>query len=396
MKVLIFAFASSFTENLNYKENYYVKLFSNLGHQVIVYTNNCIIDNGKIVTVEESVENKKNFTIIRKRYKFLLSSFFSKKIRMFKDFYRFLNEMKPDLVITFGLQSFDLITLAKYKNKINRNMLLICESHEDFNNSARTFFSKFFLHQLIYKSIINLSLKQIDFIFYITYETKLFLTQFYKLKLNKLVYSPLGGLIPSEQDYNTLRIFQRSEFQIKHDQVLFFHSGKIDKSKNTIELIKSFKKLHFEKIKLYIAGSIDPSIETQFFDLIENDSRIKFIGWLNDSKLLSVLAATDVYIQPGSQSATFQVAACMRCGLIAYDHLSYRNLFNQNILYIKSEKDIIKNISLLMSDTSRLQNLKKSSFHVAEMFLNYESQISFILNLYKSKLKTKNNSIRIE
>lgn len=389
MKILLFAFASSFTENLHYKENYYFKLFQQLGHQVIVYSNNSVIINGKLVPVKESITKNLNGVIIRKKYSFFINSFISSKIRKFSKFYTFLKQNAPDIVITFGLQSFDLITIAKYKRKLNKNILFICESHEDFNNSARSFISRFILHKIIYNAFIKLSNKYIDHFFYITYETKAFISKVYNINSQKLIYSPLGGSILDDFDYQTLRIKKRSEYLLKDNDVLFFHSGKINKSKKTVELIKSFKSLPFTNMKLFIAGSIDSSIKSDLFNLIKDDLRIRFIGWLNSFDLVSTLSATDIYVQPGSQSATLQVAACMRCGIIAYDHSSYRHLFNQNILYIKVNEDIDKNIRFVMANPLNLEKLRVSTFNIANSFLNYNKQVDFIIHLY-NKINTLN------
>jgi DNA-binding transcriptional regulator/RsmH inhibitor MraZ len=381
MRILIYAFASAFTENLTYKENYYFDLLRKKGHEVIVFTNSQKYSNGKIINTNNEEIILDNSKIFRRKYQFFISKYITSKIRKFSGFWKFLISFKPEIIISFGLQSYDFITLAKYK-KLYKNTLFIAESHEDFNNSATNFISKFLLHGVFYKWIIIKSLKWIDKIYYITLETKIFLKEMYKLNEDKLFFSPLGGTTFSDDYLKENRNLVLKDYNLDPNSIIFFHSGKLNKLKSTLSLIESFSKVKSSLIRLFIAGTVDPEIDNIFFKLINLDKRVIFLGWLSDLELFKYMAAADIYIQPGSQSATFQVSSFFKNALVAFKHDSYFHLFNENIMYIQSNDEIEDCIFKLTNNPNLINSLKLKSYYVAINNLDYNSQVEFIISYY--------------
>ena len=114
------------------------------------------------------------------------------------------------------------------------------------------------LHKLIYKRVIQKSLSEIDKVLSITYESTKFISDIYKVNESMIFDFPLGGIIVDSKDKFKYRTEVREKLNIKDDDIMFFHSGKMDPLKKTIDILqRHLKMLIIPKVKLIIAGSFD-------------------------------------------------------------------------------------------------------------------------------------------
>ena len=82
----------------------------------------------------------------------------------------------------------------------------------------------------------------------------------------------------------------------------------------------------------YISGKLvlKQDVEDEMKRLISQDNRIRFVGWQSADELRRLLCAAEVYVQPGTQSATMQMALCCRCAVVLDDVLSHEPYINGN------------------------------------------------------------------
>lgn len=371
MRIIHVCLASHYTEGMNYQDNILPDVNSQDGHEVLIISNAQKYIDGKLVDTEEEEKNlKQNLRLIRIRYDKIFTEFISEKIRKVKKLYSILKNFKPDVILFHGMCAYELLTVSRYK-KENPHIKLYADSHEDFINSARTFFSKNILHRLFYKRIALRCLKYIDKVLYISEETRIFLHDFYEIPSEKLEFFPLGGFIIEEEEKKEIREKVRKELKISEEDLILIHSGKLDKLKKTKELLEAFFKLNSNNIYLIIIGNI-PDDNRNLYNLIKEDKRVKYLGWKSGDDLLEYICASDVYMQPGSQSSTSLTAVCCGLPILLYPSISYREMFDTNVFWAKDKSEIKETLEKIVENPNILGDMSKRSYEVAKNILDYK------------------------
>lgn len=373
MKILHCCLSCFYIDGYNYQENVLPRQNKLDGHDVlIVASTETFIDNKQLGYIEpKEYFNEDGILVKRIPYRYFPSKIIQHKIRVYQGLMQILTEFKPDIVFFHGLCAFDIMTLAKYK-QLHPDVMFYADSHEDYNNSARGFLSKNILHKIIYKYFLRKSLAYIDKIFYISYETLIFTIEMYKIPEDLLEFYPLGGIIYREQDRFIKRCSIREKYSIKDDDVLLVHSGKMDIQKRTLDLIKAFHNVKSKRLKLLIIGSVSDDIREEFLRLIAQDTRIQFLGWKTGDELMNCLCACDLYVQPGSQSATMQNALCCGSAAALYPHESHKYLLNDAVFYLETQKDMEELFTAIANDREVLEEKRKLSQALAANKLDYK------------------------
>jgi glycosyltransferase involved in cell wall biosynthesis len=150
----------------------------------------------------------------------------------------------------------------------------------------------------------------------------------------------------------------------------------MNKSKKLINSLEAFCALKEDSALFFIAGSIHESIAHDAFELIQNDKRIKFVGWLNSEDLKGLLCAADVYIQPGTQSATMQMSLCCRCAVILDDVPSHKPYIYNNGWIINDNLQLMEAISSAIKNPKFTKEMGLNSGALANGILDYKKLAS--------------------
>jgi len=371
MRIVHVCLASHYTEGMSYQDNILPDINSQDGHEVLIISNTQKYVDGKLVDTDEEEKNiKHNLKLIRINFDKIFTKFISEKIRKSKKLYSILEKFKPDVILFHGMCAYELLTVSKYK-KNHPSIKLYADSHEDFTNSAITFFSKNILHRLFYKRIVLRCLKYIDKVLYISEETRIFLHNFYEIPNENLEFYPLGGFIVEEEEKKLIREKIRKDLKISEKDTILIHSGKLDKLKKTRELLNSFRKITNNNIHLIIIGSI-PNDNQILYDLIKKDKRVKYLGWKTGDDLLKYICASDIYMQPGSQSSTSLTAVCCGLPILLYPSVSYKDMFDTNVFWVKNDEEIDEVILKITENPTLLDNMSKRSYEIAKEILDYK------------------------
>jgi glycosyltransferase involved in cell wall biosynthesis len=362
-----------YIDNYNYQENILPKLNKADGHDVlIIASTETYIDNSELGYVSpKSYETEYGVPIIRVPYHKIFSFYLSKKIRKYIGVYDLIEKFNPDVILFHGTCAYELLTVSKYVSK-HQEVKLYVDSHEDYHNSARNFLSKYVLHKLLYKRFLKKSLRNIEKIFYLTYEIKLFLEEMYNSPAEKMEYYPIGGIIIEEKERREKRENIRSFLKLEERDILLLHSGKMDKLKRTEDIIKALSYVNNQNIKLLIIGSMADDIKDQLMVLINADERISYIGWKSANELLEYICACDLYVQPGGQSVTMQMAVCSGTAVALYPHDSHIHLLGDSAFYIKKMEDINELLNKIVENPDTIEDKRKQSFSVACKKLDYK------------------------
>ena len=293
----------------------------------------------------------------------------TRKIQKVKKLKALVDEIAPDVILYHGVCGWELMTVAAYK-KVHKNVKLYVDCHEDFHNTAKTALSKV-SYKYIHGYFVKHALPYIDKILYVSEECKEYLTEMYKISESELEYYPLGGLPFDDDIYSKKREEKRQELKLKDNNIMFLHSGKMNAGKKTEELIKAFVKIKNDNFRLVIIGIFQDNVWEKVKPYIESDKRISYLGWKTGEELMDFLCAADMYMQPGTQSATMQNAICCRCGIMLYPYKSHKAYLKGNGYFVSNEEDIKRALQQISENPQAVKKMKLESERIGRDILDY-------------------------
>ncbi len=369
MKIAHICLCGPFTEGMTYQENLLSLQNALDGHDVLIIASKYSWDKNKIIKVPEC--NKliqHNLRLVRIDYDKVFNEFLTAKLRKASRLMPIVEEFNPDIIFFHNPQSYELMNIARYKRH-HKNKILIVDNHSDFTNSASNCISYFVLHRIVYKSFLKFSKEYIDKMYTIGADAYRFIKKAYNYDRNNIEMFPLGCFIInfSEQEKDLLR----KQYNISDGEIVMVHTGKIDERKMTKELLELFNKGGYANIKLLIIGIIDEEYSTKVMPLIEENPRVLYLGWKNGVELMKCLSLSDVYVQPGSPSATLQQAIGYGNAIIARDLDVYRSVVKNNGWLVSSVEQISQILAYIDNNPQILAKMKDESRRIAESLLSY-------------------------
>lgn len=372
MKIIHLCLSCFYIDGHSYQENILVRQNVLDGHDVkIIASTESIDSKGKMIFLESKYYlGSDGAFVYRVPYNKLIPKSIQHKVRSYENVINILNEFHPDIIYFHGISAFELKTIAKYKKK-HPGVKLIADCHSDKYNSALNIQSKI-LHKYFYKPIFKSVAPSLDKIFCISLETMDFALNYYDAPKDKVEFYPLGGDCISDEEYEKRRTQARMALNIKDDKIILVQTGKINKKKKLVESLYQFSKVPSDKFVYLIIGSLDDEIKADVDRLIAQDSRVRFLGWANNDQLKDYLCASDLYIQPGSQSATMQQSLCLRNPVLLDNVKSHTVFMDNNGWLINNTDDICNIIKSIDENPKILSDMSKKSLSIAEKILSYK------------------------
>lgn len=361
-----------YIDNFSYQENEIVAQNVRDGHHVTVIASTESFDKDMRIfyLTPNDYIGSDGARVIRLPYARFLPQLIMRKLRINPGVYKLLVSLKPDVILFHGTCGWELNTVSRYKHK-NPNVKLYVDSHEDFNNSARTWYSKWILHFSYYRKIVIKNLDHISKILCVNKDSMSFLNEFYGISEDKLEFFPLGGNLLSDSEYSKIRNNTRKKFGFNNEDLVFIQSGKIDSSKMLIESLRSFIKIEDACFSFIVVGHIQEDVKKVIDSLIFCDNRIRFLGWKTSTELRDLLCAADIYVQPGTQSATMQMSICCRCALIIDDVPSHEPYLNNNGWLVGKKVSLDEAFNFAKSSMNLVEIMSTNSSNLAENLLDY-------------------------
>lgn len=370
MNILHVGLVGPSNEEMSYQGAILPKENKAAGHDVTVIRSCYKWSQDRVVKVPEEDTIIDGIRYIRLSYDKIISEMVTEKIRKSKKLKSYLKEIKPDVILNHDVETFELLTVARYK-KNNPNIKLYVDNHSDSNNSATNWISMNFLHKMFYGMIIRQSITYIDKILCISYEAIDFLKKVHKIQDNILEFYPLGGTIISMEEKMKYRNEKRSELSFSEKDIIFCHSGKMDYKKRTFELILNFVKVKNPNFKLIIVGVFTEDVEKKVIPLINDDDRIINLGWKNANELIEYIAASDLYVQPGSQSATMQNSLCVGTPVLFDNVKSHEAFMHGNAFAINNYDDMEIIFNQISENPDILSKMSVKAYDLAKDLLDY-------------------------
>jgi 1,2-diacylglycerol 3-alpha-glucosyltransferase len=371
MKIVHFCISQPYVDDRSYQENELARHHVKQGHDVqVIASTETHGPDGHIIYIDPgSYLGSEGALVIRLPYVSWLPQPVGRKLRFHPGVYRLMEAFGPDVILFHGGCGGELLTVSRYVGAHPKVRFFI-DSHEDWNNSARKFLSRDVLHRLFYGPILRWALPRAEKLLCISTETMDFVHDLYKVPRDRLEFFPLGGRPIPDSEYADRRLKTRQSLGLHGDTIALVQSGKQTKRKKLIESLAAFREWKTAKARLFIAGTLDDEIRDQAMAMIEADERVTFLGWQPVDDLTNLLCASDIYLQPGTQSATMQHALCCRCAIILDDVPAHQIYHRDNGWLIQHDDDLHRILREI--DPTAIERMQLNSFSFSEEFLDYE------------------------
>jgi len=371
MKICHMCLSCFYIDGYSYQENELVRQNVLDGHEVFVIASTETYAEDRTLSYIRpgDYEGGEGAPVCRVDYKHILTDSISRKLRRHPNIYEKLAAFNPDVLMFHGACGAEIATAARYVRD-NPHVKLYVDSHEDSYNSANSFTSKWFLHYLYYRPILLRSMRYISKVLPVSVSCLEFMRDFYGVPEEKLEFYPLGGHVPDNIEYAKQREETRRALNVPADGILIVQSGKFDKPKKLIESLRAFAQIPDERLQFVLVGHLYEEVEGEALELMQADSRVRFLGWKTSDELQAVLCGADVYCQPGTQSATMQMAVSCRCAIILDDVASHKPYHKNNGWLVRDDTDLKRALSDV-SQSEKVLEMGQNSHLLALQMLDY-------------------------
>lgn len=299
MKILHACLSNYYVDDMGYQENMLVRQNVEDGHDVLVIasTENLDRKNHLHYLPASEYEGSDGAPVARLSYRAFPGAI-ARKLRAYVGLLDRIAAFHPDVIFFHGLASWDLQVVSDYAAR--HRVPLFVDTHSDYNNSGRSPVSRYILHGIFYRWIIQRSLKSVQKVLCISIETMNFAQKIYGIPKGKLEFFPLGGKIARHEEIDNAREHIRAAHGLSGSHRIFVQSGKFGPAKRLANTLRSFAAVPDQNMVLLLAGQIDPSIEADIMPMIQSDARVRLLGWQRPDELYRLLCAADVYVfDPG-------------------------------------------------------------------------------------------------
>lgn len=373
MRILHLCLANYYIDGYRYQENVLARVNAEDGNDVrIIASTETFVDNRSLGYVQPSeYMTEYGVPIERLPYKKVGTHFMTIKLRYYQGLYDRIKAFAPDVIMAHGANFGSVVDVIRYKRE-HPEVKLFVDTHAWADNSGKNWLSLHVLHRIFYRRLMQKTIPYMERFFYPSIMEKRFSIENYGVPEDIMEFFPLGSDIPSPEAYAQARARRREELGVQADELLFVHSGKLEKEKRTKELLLAFAAVPALRAKMAVIGSIPEERREELMSLIEKDERVVYLGWKPSEELQEYLCACDLYLQPGTVSITMQNAVCCGCPVLIYPHEAYRESFDyQNLIWAETEEDMADAFRQVADGTIDLDALKRNSIRCAEELLDY-------------------------
>ena len=360
MNIVHICLRGPYTDNWGYQENILPKCQVRLGDEIYIIAQNQKHEtNGEIVETdigEYTLDDGVNIIRI-KASPVLGSERIGTKLGNYK-YFEYLERICPDIVFVHGLFTGYLSSsqLKQYKKKY-ANTIIVTDNHEFGYGLKYPLSLKQRVFRVIRKKVVKGLLCCYDVVYCLAPMCSKFAFEYYGIPLMLIRELPLGfdDELCNIEEKEIIRNEIRKDLNIKNEDYLIVHGGKIIPRRLTDVAINSVKKVHktIPNIKLAIFGDISPDLKVDVESLIkENSDFVIYLGHQNQEKYLKLFMAADIGLFPGAPSALWQEAiGCeLFLALCNGNDSEYLNRDN-NVVFTQPDVDsVAEGISLVISN----------------------------------------------
>lgn len=370
MRIIHFCLSCFFIDGQLYQENELVRQHVDEGNEVLVVASTDIFDSLGYTTYcnPASYVGDEGAQVIRLPYRRWLPHPVGKRIRSFPGVREILADFSPDAIIFHGSSAWELLTVSRYVRD-NPRVIFHIDSHADAVNSGRGWLSRSLLHRHFYGPILRQAMHWSGPLLCVSTSVMDFARDVYGVPAERLEFYPLGGRISDKERRSRLRTQTRDQLGLPEEAILIVQSGKQNRLKKLPRSLRALASVPNPDLRLVVAGVLQEDIREECEALIAADPRVTFLGWQEADSLTALLCAADVYLQPGTQSATMQHSLCCGCAVILDRIPAHQPYIEGNGWLITSEIELRDTLHLLPA--CNLGALCDASLYLALEMLDY-------------------------
>lgn len=313
MKIVHLCLGCFFPDNYSYQENMLPKFHKQLGYEVEVIASLVTFDkDGKGTFLEKGsvYQNEYDIKVTRLDYKKPVKVY--RKLKRYVGTYEAIKKANPDILFIHGCQFMDMDIVVKYVKEYP-DVKVYVDNHADFSNSGTNWFSKNFLHKILWRHTAHI-IEPYTTKFYGVLPARVdWLVNMYKLPKEKCELLVMGADDDKVKEASNPEIRKniREKYGIASDDFVIMTGGKIDPWKTqTLLLMEAVAKINNPKVKLVVFGSVTPDLKEQVAaHCVEN--KVLYIGWVQSSESYKYFAAADLAVFPGRHSVFWEQVAGM-------------------------------------------------------------------------------------
>lgn len=370
MKIVHFCLSSFFIDGRLYQENELVREHAQAGHDVLVVASTETFDELGHTHYTQAREyvGEEGVRVIRLPYRRWIPSSIARKIRSHPGVRKILEDFAPDAIMFHGSSGWELQTVRLYA-RAHPQVVFNIDSHSDAINSGQGWISREILHRRFYAPILRKAMQQSGPLLCVSLTVIDFAHEVYGVPHDRLEFFPLGGRIPDDETRAVHRKEVRQRLGIAVNDIMIVQSGKQNRLKKLPESLRALSAVDNPRLRLVIAGVLQEDVRAECEALIAADRRVMFLGWQDPDELTALLCAADVYLQPGTQSATMQHSLCCGCAVILDAIPAHEIYVDGNGWLVRTQSDLVA--ALREAWDANLLALKACSLDFAKQKLDY-------------------------
>ena len=361
LKIMHICLSGVVTEGFLYQDNLLAKYHQKMGYEVVFLTSSlCYNSKGQIVEDKRrEYVNKDGVKVYRlKRCK---PQTMQPKFNRCKHVYETLRKEMPNIIFIHGPQFLDMPKIVRFVKEYRPVVYL--DSHSDFSNSGRNWFSREIVHKLLWRHMAKMIEPYCTKIYGVLPARVDFLHNIYGIGKDKLELLVMGADDElTEQARNShARGIIRSRYGVKEDDILIVTGGKIDSFKwQTKTLMQVVRTLNVPNVKLLVFGSVVKELQSEIESLCSEN--VKYIGWVTPKKTYDYFEACDMAVFPGRHSVFWEQVAGQGKPLICkyWKGTTHVDL-GGNVLFLKddNEEALSKILLSLLEDKDKLKTMTR-------------------------------------
>lgn len=376
MKILHVCLGERFVDGYGYQENTLTKLHKQMGYDVFVLASTfTLIDKAPGFVKPSQYVNEFGIPVRRLPYVSWMPRKLAAKLRLYKGTYNSIEEVAPDIIFIHEATFMDVKEIARYKK--NHNVRVIVDSHTDYINSGRNWLSMNVLHKIIYRWCYQQVVPIAEKFFGTLPIRNLYLKDVYHVPEEKIELLPMGIDLSGVKNFNrmSVRNEMRTKLGYSEEDFVIVTGGKLEKRKNTIELIKAESAIEDSHVKLFLFGNIADNIREDAEALLKDNSKVLNWGWVKSEEIYQYLLVGDLCVFPGTHSAIWEqaVGLGLPCVFKHWDNITHIDLGgNCKLIDDTSVSGITDVIMELRENPSELQKMKDIAETKGPTVFSYE------------------------
>lgn len=364
MRIVHIAISCFYIEGWGYQENLLPKYHKIAGHDVYMISSRFDKDEHNKPCTRPAGEYTNNDGIKVTILDYATPSLFQKLLRLqpVDGLYSKLEQINPDIIFVHGGGSVASLDVVEYIRN-HKNVRLFADQHADYYNSPVDSLKRKLIAKCITGYFVRSLAKYTETYWGVTPWRVDYLHNVYGLSEKKLDLLVMGA------DDEFIRIDKRKDIKVNLckgnnipiDSFLIVSGGKIDKTKNIHTLMKAVSGMHgCKNIELVIYGSIGEDVKCEVETILQYNSNIHYIGWLNNKQIIDWMLAADLVVFPGTHSVLWE--SCVACGtpMIVNDWLGMHHVdIGGNCKFVdgSNEKELANVISDIIETPNEYANM---------------------------------------